>query len=74
MATERHVHIEHPAEVEFDERMDERVPDTVTLAPMPPPVVADIPEVRSYDYFVDRSDHVVIVDPETHEVVGVVEQ
>jgi Protein of unknown function (DUF1236) len=70
----RNVRIEHPADVEFDERIDERVPDSVTLVPMPPPVVADIPEVRSYDYFVDRSDHVVIVDPETHEVVGVVEQ
>jgi hypothetical protein len=70
----RNVHIEHPADVEFDERIDERVPDTVTLAPLPGPVVAEVPEVRSYDYFVDRSEHVVIVDPETHEVVGVVEQ
>jgi hypothetical protein len=70
----RGVHIEHPADVEFDERVDERVPDSVTLVPMPGPIIADIPEVRSYDYFVDRSDHVVIVDPETHEVVGIVEQ
>ncbi|GEM_PF-6770484 len=70
----RHVKLEHPAQVEFDERIDARVPDTVTLEPLPPPVVAEVPEVRSYDYFVDRSEHVVIVDPDTHEVVGIVEE
>lgn len=69
----RHVHGRPEKTVEFDERIDARVPDSVMLEPLPGPVVAEIPEVRSYDYFVDRSDHVVIVDPETHEVVGIVE-
>jgi len=69
----RHIHARPEKTVEFDERIDARVPDTVVLEPLPGPVVAEIPEVRSYDYFIDRSDHVVIVDPETHEVVGIVE-
>lgn len=69
----RHIHARPEKTVEFDERIDARVPDTVVLEPLPGPVVAEVPEVRSYDYFIDRNDHVVIVDPETHEVVGIVE-
>jgi hypothetical protein len=68
----RNEHIEHPVTTEFDERTDARVPSATTLAPLPGAVIPEIPQVQSYDYFVDPSDHVVIVDPETHVVVGIV--
>jgi hypothetical protein len=50
-----------------------RVPDAVTVYPLPAEVIAIAPEYRGYDYFVDDNDEVVFVSPETHEIVGAIE-
>jgi hypothetical protein len=50
-----------------------RVPDGVTVYPLPAEVIAIAPEYRGYDYFVDDNDEVVFVSPETHEIVGAIE-
>jgi len=49
-----------------------KVPDSVTLVPLPDTVVTEVPEARSYQFFMD-SDQVVLVDPQTREVVETVE-
>jgi hypothetical protein len=69
----RNIHIDPSMRVEFDEGREERVPGTLALLPLPGPVVAEIPDARDYQYFVDQNDHIVIVDPATHEVVDVVD-
>jgi hypothetical protein len=50
-----------------------RVPESVTIYPLPAEVIAIAPEYRGYDYFIDDNDEVVFVSPETHEVVGAIE-
>jgi hypothetical protein len=69
----RNVHIDPSMRVEFDEGREERVPATLALLPLPGPVLAEIPDARDYQYFVDQNDHIVIVDPATHEIVDVVD-
>jgi hypothetical protein len=50
-----------------------RVPDSVTVYPLPAEVIAIAPEYRGYDYFIDDNDEVVFVSPDTHEIVGAIE-
>jgi hypothetical protein len=50
-----------------------RVPDGVSVYPLPAEVIAIAPEYRGYDYFIDDNDEVVFVSPETHEIVGAIE-
>jgi hypothetical protein len=69
----RNIQIDPSAAFDFDEDRDERVPDNFVLLPLPGPVVAEIPDARNYQYFVDRGGHIVLVDPVTHEVVDVVD-
>jgi hypothetical protein len=46
-----------------------RVPATAPLAPLPPSVVAQVPEVRSYQYMV-VAGRLLLVDPDTGVVVA----
>jgi hypothetical protein len=69
----RNIHVDPSAMVDFDEDRDERVPDTFVLLPLPGPIVAEIPDTRNDQYFVDRNGRIVLVDPATHEVVDVVD-
>ena len=48
------------------------VPETVELQTVPDTIVADIPNVKGYRYFV-HEDNVVLVDPQTRKVVTIVE-
>lgn len=48
------------------------VPDAVELQTVPETIVADIPSVKGYSYFV-YNDDVVLVDPSTRKVVTIVE-
>jgi len=50
-----------------------RVPDGVSVYPLPAEVIAIAPEYRGYDYFIDDNDEVVFVSPETHQIVGAIE-
>jgi hypothetical protein len=69
----QHVRRDHGARIEFDEHHMARVPDTVVLEPLPDEVVTVVPDARDYRYFIDSDDHIVVVDPETHEVVDVID-
>ncbi|MDJ0447498.1 DUF1236 domain-containing protein [Methylocystis sp. JR02] len=51
----------------------DRVPDYVDLAPVPRNVALDAPDVERYDYFV-LNDQVVLVDPDSHVVVDIIEE
>jgi len=48
------------------------VPGDVNLVPLPDEIVTEIPAIRSYSFFV-VSDQVVLVDPQSRQVVEVVE-
>ena len=50
-------------------RVGTRVPETVTLYPVPETVVAEVPAVKRYKYMVVNGQ-VVLVDPVTSEVVA----
>ncbi|MBV9218591.1 MAG: DUF1236 domain-containing protein [Methylobacteriaceae bacterium] len=69
----RDIHPEESAAVEFTGEMGGLVPDTVTLAPIPQVVISEVPMVQSYDYVVTRDHHIVIVDPNTREVLDVID-
>lgn len=58
--------------VDVDVRVGLRIPDSVTITPVPAEVIAVAPEYRGYDYFVE-SDEIVFVAPESHEIVGAIE-
>jgi hypothetical protein len=61
----------HETNVRFDARIGAAVPADVTLDVLPTDLVEEYPEYRGYD-FVMVQDEVVIVDPETRDVVEVV--
>jgi hypothetical protein len=49
------------------------VPPDVTLEPVPQPLIAQIPMIEQYRMFVSGGDRIVLVDPDTREVVDVIE-
>ena len=63
----------HRENVNINVRVGVRVPETVRFQPLPEDVVAIVPEYRGYDYFIDVSDEIVFVSPQTHEVVGMID-
>lgn len=52
-------------------RLGQRVPEDVSFSTMPTTVVTEIPDLRSYSYFV-TDEAIVLVEPDTREVVEVV--
>jgi len=59
-------------QTEIDLDSGASVPTDVTLMPLPETIVTEVPEIKSYEFFVDR-DQVILVDPQTRAVVEVVE-
>jgi len=57
----------------IDVRVGARVPESIVVRPLPEDVIAIVPEYRGYDYFIDDSDEIVFVAPQTHEVVGMID-
>ena len=49
-----------------------RVPESVTIYPMPEEVIAFAPEYQGDEYFI-ANDQVVFVSPDSHEIVGAIE-
>ena len=58
-----------PADIDIDLRVGVEVPRTVELHPLPPRFVEIVPEYRDYVFFVLADGRVVIVRPNTYEVV-----
>ncbi len=61
-----------PVIVEEDVRVGATLPGTVTLSPLPQFIVEAHPDYKTYRYVVIQ-DHIHIVDPETREVVSVID-
>jgi hypothetical protein len=57
--------------VDVNVNVDEPLPGNVELMPLPPSVVAIVPDYRGYDYVVVH-DEIVIVQPSTRKVVEVI--
>jgi hypothetical protein len=49
------------------------VPQDVTLEPVPQPLIVQIPMIEQYRMFITGDDRIVLVDPDTREVVHVIE-
>jgi len=63
-----------PEHVDINVRVGERIPQTVVVHPLPLDVVTIVPEYRGYDYFIDSDDEIVFVSPQTHEIVGTIDE
>jgi len=61
-----------PADVDIKVRVGVSVPNTVVLHPLPPRVIELVPAYRDYVYFLLADGTIVIVDPDSHEVVYVI--
>jgi hypothetical protein len=58
-----------PSDVDFAVDVGVTVPNTVTLAPLPPDFATLVPDYAGYQYFVLADGRIVIVQPETMKVV-----
>jgi hypothetical protein len=61
-----------PAHLTVSVNVGTRVPESVHFYPLPAEVVDVYPQWHGYDYFL-LGDQVVIVDPDTHEIVAILE-
>jgi hypothetical protein len=57
--------------VNMEVRLGERVPENVTLTVVPSDIIAEVPALRQYSYFVTDED-VVLVEPDTREIVEII--
>ena len=57
--------------VDFDVRVGTRVPRSVHFTALPEDIVRIVPEYRGYDYVLVR-DEILIIDPETLEIVAII--
>ncbi len=66
-------HDAHRVRPNFDVRVGTRIPEDFALLTLPPEIVEIEPQYRGYDYFIDDSDEIVFVSPDTHEIVGTID-
>lgn len=64
--------IEPVPSVDFSVDVGVAVPETVMLHPLPPRIIELVPDYEGYVYFVLADGRIVIVDPDTHEIVLIV--
>ena len=57
----------------FDVEAGVSVPGEVELVPLQGSIVTEVPSIQSYDFFVDQNDEIVLVDPQSHSVVEVLQ-
>ena len=57
--------------VDFALREGVRIPHSVHLYPLPGDIVSLVPAYRDYEYVL-VGDNIVIVDPDTYEIVAVI--
>jgi hypothetical protein len=62
-----------PASIDFPVRVGVHIPSYITSYPLPEEVNEYLPGYEGYRYFV-TNDEAVIVDPDTMEVVAVLEE
>jgi hypothetical protein len=61
-----------PVDIDVSVSVGVAVPKTVELHPLPPRIIEIVPAYRGYEYFVLADGRIVIVEPDTHEVVYIV--
>jgi hypothetical protein len=66
---------EHLPEARMQEQLSYgvAVPEDVTLEPVPQPLIVQIPMIEQYRMFITGDDRIVLVDPDTREVVDVIQ-
>lgn len=64
--------VEPVRDVNFTISVGQAIPRTVELHPLPPRVVEIVPQYREYVYFVLADGRIVIVDPNSYEIVYIV--
>jgi hypothetical protein len=57
--------------VDFDVRVGTRIPRTVHFTALPEEIVRIVPEYRGFDYVLVR-DEILIIDPDTLEIVAII--
>ncbi|WP_019170320.1 DUF1236 domain-containing protein [Pseudaminobacter salicylatoxidans] len=65
----REGHVEPAPNINFSVDLGVRVPREVHLYRLPPRIVEIVPEYEGYEYFVLADGRIIIVDPETLEIV-----
>ncbi|WP_162707345.1 DUF1236 domain-containing protein [Phyllobacterium sophorae] len=60
-------------EINFEVKVGMTVPNTVKRLPLPPGIVKIVPRYADYEYFVPADGRIVIVDPNSLEIVLVIE-
>ena len=68
----RDQHVESITNVNFAVSVGTRVPRDVSFHPLPPEVVTYYPEWRGYEFILVRGQ-IVVVDPQTYEIVAVLD-
>ncbi|UXN67045.1 DUF1236 domain-containing protein (plasmid) [Phyllobacterium sp. A18/5-2] len=61
-------------DINFEVNVGVVVPSTVKRLPLPPGIVQIVPAYADYEYFVLADSRIVIVDPDTLEIVLVIEK
>ena len=61
-----------PRDARFDLRVGERVPDTITLETFPEAIYTEDPDLKTYEYVVVQ-ERVVLVDPQSREIVEILD-
>lgn len=69
----RGAHVEPAPNVNFSVGVGERIPREVRLHRLPPRIVEMVPEYEGYEYFMLADGRIVIVDPQTLEIVLAIE-
>ncbi|HEU4987873.1 MAG TPA: DUF1236 domain-containing protein [Rhizobiaceae bacterium] len=61
-----------PADVDIEVSVGTEIPDTVVLHPLPPRVIEIVPQYEGYQYFVLADGRIIIVEPDTMEIVYII--
>ncbi|MBB2973041.1 DUF1236 domain-containing protein [Mesorhizobium sp. RMAD-H1] len=64
--------VEPVRDVDFDVNVGVKIPQTVELQPLPPRIIKVVPRYEDYRYFLLADGRIVIVDPDTLEIVLVI--
>ncbi|MFU0505188.1 DUF1236 domain-containing protein [Pseudaminobacter sp. NGMCC 1.201702] len=64
--------VEPVPSVDFEVNVGTAVPQTITLHPLPPRIVELVPAYQGYVYFLLADGRIIIVDPDSHEIVLII--
>ncbi|WP_028747784.1 DUF1236 domain-containing protein [Rhizobium mesoamericanum] len=68
----KEVHVAPVKETDFNVSVGTTIPKKVRLATLPPRIVKIVPEYKGYRYFVLADGRIVIVDPDSLEIVYII--